>query len=71
MVAETFVDTTITYAVEVDGQFVLIENVPVRVGAETGEQLFAPDTVARVQELAWGGGQPARLVETPVFDFAA
>ena len=71
MTPETFIDKTITYAVEVDGRFVLIENVPVRVCVETGEQLFAPATAEKVQQLAWGSGHPARVVETPVFDFAA
>jgi YgiT-type zinc finger domain-containing protein len=71
MTGETFIETTITYAVEVGDRFVLIENVPVRICVETGEQLFSPATAEKVQQLAWGQANPARVVETPVFDFAA
>ncbi len=68
---DAFVNTSITYAVDVDGTFVLVENVPVRIGVETGEQLFAPETVERIQELAWSRQPPSRTVQSPVFDFAA
>ncbi len=69
--SETFVEQTITYALEADGAFYLIENVPVRVCVETGEQLFAPETVACLQRMAWSKAKPIRIVQTPVFDFAA
>ncbi len=68
---ETFVEQTITYALEIDGVFYLIENVPARVSVETGEQLFAPETVERLQQIVWSKARPARIVQTPVFDFAA
>ena len=68
---ETFVEQTLTYALEVDGKFYLIENVPARVCVETGEQLFSPETVERLQRLVWDRVKPVRMVETPVLDFAA
>lgn len=54
-----------------DGKFFIVENVPARVNVETGEQLFAPETVERLQNLIRGQKRPARMVETPVFEFAA
>jgi len=33
-----------------NSQLVVIENVPARVNVETGEQLFSPDTVERLQQ---------------------
>jgi YgiT-type zinc finger domain-containing protein len=33
---------TITYTLEMDEKFIIIENVPARVCEETGEQFFAP-----------------------------
>ena len=69
--SESFVEQTLTYVMEADGKFYLIENVPARVCAETGEQLFSPDTVERLQRLVWGETKPVRMVETPVLDFAA
>lgn len=37
---EILVEKTVTYTLEVNGKFILIENVPVRVNEETGEQFF-------------------------------
>jgi hypothetical protein len=54
-----------------NGGLFVIENVPARVDTETGEQYFAPDTVARLQEIVRGGEKPARIIEAPVFDYAA
>ena len=67
---ETIVEKTVTYATEVDGRFVIIENVPARVCLETGERLFSPDTVERLQRTVWGKQTPKRVVQTPVFEFA-
>lgn len=69
--AERLVDRLVTYALEVEGRFVMIEHVPARVNVETGERFFAPATVERLQQIVWEGPQPDRTIETPVFEFAA
>jgi len=66
---ETMIETDVTYTVEFDGRFYIIEHVPARVCRETGEQFFAPETVERVQSLIKGGRKPARVVETPVYEY--
>ena len=68
---ETFVERKVTYTIEIDGKFVIIENVPARVCLETGERFFSPETVERLQQTAWGERKPDRVIETPVFEFAA
>lgn len=68
---EHLVDRLVTYALEVDGRFVVIEHVPARVNEETGERFFAPATVERIQKIVWNGPSPSRTIETPVFEFAA
>ncbi|MBP0019880.1 MAG: hypothetical protein J7647_20295 [Cyanobacteria bacterium SBLK] len=68
---ETLIETTVTYVLEKDGQFFLIENVPARVNSETGEQLFSPATVEQLQQIILNQSKPVRFVETPVYDFAA
>ncbi len=68
---ETFVEQHVTYVLEVGGQVIMIEHVPARVSVDTGEQLFAPDTVERLQQTLWGEKAPVRVLQTPVFDFAA
>ena len=67
---ETFVDQTVTYSLEMNGKFFLIENVPARINVETGEQFFSPSTVERLQQIILSQSNPVRFVETPVYDFA-
>jgi YgiT-type zinc finger domain-containing protein len=67
---ETFVEQEVTYAIEVDGKFIIVENVPARVCVETGERLFSPETVERLQHTVWERQKPRRVIETPVFEFA-
>ena len=67
---ETLVEQKVTYTLEMDGEFFLIENVPARVNLETGEQLFSPTTVERLQQIILNKEGPVRFVETPVYNFA-
>ena len=46
---ETFEEQKVTYVLEQQGKVFIIENVPARVCRETGERLFAPETVERLQ----------------------
>jgi YgiT-type zinc finger domain-containing protein len=68
---ETFVERKVTYALEMDGKFFVIENVPARVCEETGEQFFSPETVERLQQIVREQHEPKRVIETPVYEFAA
>lgn len=68
---DTFVDRKVTYAIELNGAFIIVENVPARVCTETGERFFSPETVERLQQTVWEKRAPSRVIETPVFEFAA
>jgi len=68
---ETLIEQNVTYSIEVGGRFILIENVPARINVETGERLFSPETVERLQQAVWEECQPARVIETPVYEYAA
>ncbi len=68
---EKLVEQKVTYNLEIDGKFFLIENVPARVNVDTGEQFFSPDTVERLQEIVLNQEKPVRVIETPVYNFAA
>ena len=67
---ETMIETRVTYTLEYDGRFFLIEHVPVRVCRETGEQHFAPETVERIQAIIKGSKKPDKMIETPVYEYA-
>ena len=66
---ETMVDTKVTYTLEHDGRFYIVEHVPARVCRETGEQYFAPETVEHLQALIKSKKKPDRTIETPVYEF--
>ena len=66
---ETMRETKVTYTLEAEGKFYIIENVPARVCEETGEQFFSPETVERLQQTIWGREKPKKTIETPVYEF--
>ncbi len=67
---ETMVERKVTYTLERDGKFIIVENVPARVSMETGEQFFSPETVERLQHMIWEEEKPKKVIETPVYEFA-
>jgi YgiT-type zinc finger domain-containing protein len=69
-VAGPVLDTVATYTLEQGGKLIVVEHVPARVCVETGEQFFAPETVEHLQSLINGETQPARVIETPVYEYA-
>ena len=62
---EPLFEQTVTSRVEIDGQLLLIENVPARVNVETGERYFAPETVERLQQAVWGHLATPALAPSP------
>ena len=70
MSKENLSERRVTYTLEYEGKFYIVENVPARVNEETGEQFFSPETVEHLQKTITGGSKPKKVVETPVFDYA-
>lgn len=68
---ETFIEQEVTYIAHINGEFIIIEHVPAQVNTETGERLFAPQTVERIQEIIRLRQQPKKVIDTPVYEFAA
>lgn len=68
---ETMEERRVTYTLEMNGKFYIVENVPARVCVETGEQFFAPETVEQLQKVIWEEQPPKRVLETSVYEFAA
>jgi hypothetical protein len=68
---DRLVERLVTYALEIDGRWIVIEHVPARVDEQTGERYFAPETVERLRQIVRDGREPTRIIQTPVFDFAA
>ena len=68
---EELVEQNVTYTLLKDGKFYIVENVPARVDVNTGEQYFSPKTVERLQQIIRGRRAPVRVLQTPVYEFAA
>ena len=66
---ERLVEQRVTYTLEIDGKFYIVENVPARVDEETGEQFFAPSTVEHLQETILGQVEPDKVIETPIYKY--
>ena len=66
---EKLVERRVTYALELDGKFYIVENVPARVDEETGEQFFSPSTVENLQQMILGHAAPSKWIETPVYEY--
>jgi hypothetical protein len=68
---ENFIDSKVTYTINLDGNLYVIENVPARISERTGEQLFSPETVEQIHRIIRGGRPPVRTLQVGVFEFAA
>ena len=67
---ETMIETEVTYTVEINGSFFIIEHVPARVCRETGEQFFSPQTVRHIQDIIKERKKPKKTTKTPVYEYA-
>jgi YgiT-type zinc finger domain-containing protein len=67
---ERLEEQTVTYMLEINGQLIVVENVPARVNVETGEQLFSPQTVERLQSVVQERRKPVRMMQVPVYEYA-
>ena len=66
---DTLVEEKVTFHIELDEQLFLIENVPARINVETDEKHFLPETVERLQQVAWERCRPVRNIETLVYEY--
>lgn len=66
---EKLVERRVTYALEIHGNFYIVENVPARVDEETGEQFFSPSTLERLRQTILAPAEPSKMIETPVYEY--
>jgi hypothetical protein len=67
---ENLVEMQFTYTLHLNGQIILIKNVPARVNEETGEQFFSPSTVERLQQTILNQQEPDYFVQVPVYSYS-
>lgn len=67
---EVLIEKQVTYTLNLNGQIILIENVPARVNEETGEQFFSPATVERLQQTILDSKEPDHYIQVPVYNYS-
>lgn len=65
---EKMKDIKTTYTLEYEGRYYVVENVPARICEETGDELYAPETVEHIQKII-RSEKPLRVMETPVYEY--
>lgn len=66
---ENLVEKKVTYTLLKGKRIYVIENVPARVDAETGEQYFSPQTVEQLRRIITQKRNPSRFMQAPVYEF--
>ena len=65
------VEQEVTFPLELGDRWVLIEHVPAQVCLNCGENTLSADTADHLEKTPWLERRPSKLLETPVFEFAA
>ena len=60
----------IRYTLSTQEGLILVDHVPADVCDRCGEVSLTPDVVERLQKIVWQHDPPARIIETPVYEFA-
>ena len=60
----------IRYSLSMNDRLILVDHVPAEVCNRCGEVTLSPDVVERLQQTVWHQDTPARVIETPVYEFA-
>lgn len=55
---------------QIDGRYVLVDNIPAKVCACCGEKTFSRETAERIRLMVRGQAKPTRSVDLNVFQFA-
>ena len=61
---------TVHEVFEIDGQLVLVENIPAAICARCGETTFSRETTERIRRMVHGESTPLRSVPLNVFVYA-
>ncbi len=64
------IDKNISFTKLIDGELVIIENVPAQVCVETGEEFFSPEVVRKLQKIIKSRPKPARTIKTSVYNLS-
>lgn len=61
---------TIRYSQEFEGNFYIIENVPVWICTQCGEIILSESVAEAIQDMIWSDAEPKRTIQVPVYEVA-
>lgn len=67
---QAMIETEVSYSIQYQGNFYIIEHVLASVCQETGEEFFSPETVQHIQAFIKQHKEPDRVIETAVYNYA-
>ncbi len=56
---------------DIDGERILVENIPARVCQRCGEETFSRETTERIRRMVHGEPKPVRSISMDVFHYAS
>ena len=54
----------------IEGEFVLVENIPTTICAQCGETTFSRETTKKIRRMVHGEARPVKSIQVDVFAFA-
>jgi len=54
----------------IEGEFVLVENIPAIICAQCGETIFSRETTEKIRRMVHGEARPVKSIRVDVFAFA-
>jgi YgiT-type zinc finger domain-containing protein len=62
-------DELVDEVFQIDGQLVLVEQIPARVCSRCGEATFSRETTEKIRRMVHGEAEPVKAVQMDVFAF--
>ena len=63
-------DRVTDYQTKINGEYIVVKNVPVQECNICGEQFMSYDTIKKVEEMIQCKKKPVAYVEVPIYDMA-
>jgi YgiT-type zinc finger domain-containing protein len=66
--SKEFKEEKVNKTFNINGEFVIVENIPAKVCKNCGEESFERDTLAHIQTIIYG--EPKKIVQAKSFEYA-
>ncbi|WP_013320886.1 YgiT-type zinc finger protein [Gloeothece verrucosa] len=64
-----FAEKLVNEVFEINGKYVLVENIPAKVCSQCGKVIFSSEAAEKVRLMVHGGQQPSKSIQVDVFAY--